>query len=81
MDWAEARVILEDGETVWLDALPTAPLRAPYSTDVPFSFRYAGQPSGGFLDGWKLVRDKNILDDDRTELVTTYTDPPTGLQV
>ena len=81
VDWAEARVILEDGETVWLDALPTAPLRAPYSTDVPFSFRYAGQPSGGFLDGWKLVRDKNILDDDRTELVTTYTDPTTGLQV
>ena len=36
VDWAEARVILEDGETVWLDELPTAPLRAPYSTDAPF---------------------------------------------
>ena len=81
VDWAEARVILEDGETVWLDALPTAPLRASYSTDAPFSFRYAGQPSGDFLDGWKLERDKRALDEDRTELVTTYTDPSTGLQV
>ena len=81
VDWAEARVNLDDGETVWLDDLPTAPLRASYSTDAPFSFRYAGQPSGDFLDGWKLERDKRALDEDRTELTTTYTDPSTGLQV
>ena len=81
VDWAEARVILEDGETVWLDELPTAPLRAPYASDAPFSFRYAGKSSSEILDDWKCERGENVLDDDRTELVTTYTDPSTGLQV
>ena len=33
-----------------------------------------------FLDGWKLERTERVLDDERTELVTTYTDPSTGLQ-
>ena len=81
VDWAEARVILEDGETVWLDELPTAPLRAPYSADSPFSFIYAGGASSEFLKTWNLERSTKVLDEERTELVTTYTDPSTGLQV
>ena len=81
VDWAEARVILEDGETVWLDQLPTAPLRAAYATDAPFSFRYAKKSSSDFLDAWNLERSTKELDEERTELVTTYSDPSTGLQV
>ena len=56
------------GETVWLDELPTAPLRAPYSTDAPFSFNYAGGTSGNFLDAWYIERTSKVLDEERTEL-------------
>ena len=80
-DWAEARVVLADGKTVWLGDLPTGPLRAPYSTEVPFSFRYGDRPSSDLLRTWEFERSSRRVDDHRSEHTLTYTDPKTGLVV
>ena len=80
-DWAEARVVLVDGRTIWLGDLPTGPLRAPYSTEVPFSFRYGDRPSSDLLTTWELQRGSRRVDDQRSEHTLTYTDPRTGLVV
>jgi len=39
-NWADARVTLADGQSVWLDELPVGPLPAACSTEPPFSFQY-----------------------------------------
>ena len=38
-DWAEAQVILTDGNTINLRDLPVGPLPEPFTSEVPFSFR------------------------------------------
>jgi hypothetical protein len=80
-DWVEARVVLADGRTIWLGDLPTGPLRAPYSTEVPFSFRYGGRPSSDLLRTWEFERSSRPLDDQRSEHTLTYVDPKSGLVV
>ena len=80
-DWADARVTLADGKTVWLGDLPTGPLRAPFTAEVPFSFRYGDQPSSYLLKMWEFNRSSRRLDDNRTEHTLTYTDPKSGLVV
>ena len=80
-DWAEARVTLADGKTVWLGDLPTGPRRAPLSAEVPFSFRYGDRPSSYLLKMWELNRSSRRLDENRTEHTLTYTDPKSGLVV
>lgn len=79
--WANARVTLENGKTVWLGDLPITPLNRGFSVAPPFSFTYAGKPSAEFLGSWKLERSVQRLDDDRTRHILTYTDPKTGLVV
>ncbi len=80
-DWADAKVVLADGATVWLGDLPLGgPPHAP-STDPPFSFTYAGKPSAELLKTWDLKRGVRKLDDQRTEHTLVYTDPKTGLAV
>ena len=80
-DWAEARVVLADGRTVWLGDLLTGPLGAPYSTAVPFSFRYGERPSSDLLRIWEFERSSRRVDDHRAEHTLIYTDPKTGLVV
>ena len=80
-DWAHARVTLVDGSTVWLGDLPVAPLPEAITTEAPFSFVYGDQPSSELLTGWTLDRGKRKLDENRTKLTLSYTDPKTGLQV
>ena len=79
--WANARVTLENGKTVWLGDLPIAPLHLAFTSAPPFSFIYAGKPSKDFLAGWKFERTVRRLDAQRTKYVLTYTDPKTGLEV
>jgi alpha-galactosidase len=54
-DWAEARVVLRDGDALWLADLPLddnrSGLAAP--SGQPFSFIYDGKPSADLLKGWK----------------------------
>ena len=80
-DWADARVTLADGRTVWLGDLPTGPLRAPFSAGAPFSFRYGERSSGYLLKTWESGHSSRPLDDSRTEHTLTYTDPQSGLVV
>lgn len=80
-DWADARVTLADGTTLWLGDLPTGPLRAPLTTDVPFSFRYGDRSSSYLLKLWENDRSSHRIDDHKTERTLTYTDPRSGLVV
>jgi alpha-galactosidase len=80
-DWADAQVTLADGSKLWLADLPLGPLAGAFSTEEPFSFRYAGKDSSELLKNWRLQRSSRKLDANRTEQVVTYTDPQTGLMV
>jgi alpha-galactosidase len=81
-DWADARVVLKDGEEVWLGDLPLiSAQRRPYDTERFFAFTYDGIPSSEFLASWKLERAQRQLDALRTEHTLIYTDPKTGLSV
>ncbi len=79
--WANARVTLENGHTLWLGDLPIAPLNRSFSTSPPFAFTYGGKPSAEFLRTWELHRSSQPLDAQRTEYDLTYTDRKTGLVV
>jgi len=81
-DWAEARVELENGATIWLADLPLCGQRTDrYTTDPFIAFTYGGRPSSEFLASWPLDRASRELDEARTEHTLTYTDPDTGLVV
>ncbi len=79
--WADARVTLEDGRTVWLDELPVAPLAGPFTAEPPFSFTYGGRASADLLKEWTVERTSRPLDPRRTEHTARYRDPQTGLVV
>jgi alpha-galactosidase len=81
VDWADARVTLEDGSSLWLADLPMGPLPASYSIEPPFSFRYGGRPSSELLKSWDLKRSRRDLDSNRTEYTVVYRDSQTGLAV
>jgi alpha-galactosidase len=81
-DWAEAKVTLQNGTTLWLADLPLlTSARVPWSNDPPFSFLYDGQPSAKLLKDWNLVRSSKPLDAQRTQYTLTWTEPQHGLQV
>jgi len=81
-DWAEARITLADGRTVWLDELPTPLGPSVVEVAAPFfSFTYGGRPSSQLLKTWKVERTSKKLDDARTQRTIVYTDPATGLIV
>jgi alpha-galactosidase len=80
-DWADARVTLSDGKTVWLGDLPFLAQPDEVSTEPPFSFVYGDRPSSGLLRTWKLKRASRTIDARRTGHSLTWTDPATRLQV
>ena len=81
-DWADAKVVLADGKTVWLGDLPIVGAECDAYTNEPVcSFTYNGVPSAEFLSNWKIERSSRKLDDQKTERTVTYTDPKTGLVV
>ena len=81
-DWAEAKVVLEDGREIWLgDMQQIGPRRAPYTAEPFFSFVYGERSSADFLNSWKLVRTSTPLENSRREHQIVYDDAETGLQV
>ena len=77
-DWAEARVVLNDGSEVWLDDLARL---AVVSDELPFSFVYGGRPSSELLKSWtKSVKDETI-NAGTFQRTLTLTDPVTHLEV
>jgi len=49
--------------------------------NLPFSFVYDGRPSAAFLSSWTEKKEIAKLDEHRTRVTTTRTDPATGLEV
>ena len=81
-DWADARITLADGRTMWLDELPMPRGSVVAEAGAPFfSFTYGGQPSAQLLATWHVNRAAKRLDDKRTEWSIVYRDPKTGLEV
>ena len=81
-DWADAYMITEGGEKLYLDELDFLEnASGPYSVDVPFSFCYGGQKSQDILSDWECTRSQRILDEQRKEYTVCYLDPVTGLSV
>lgn len=75
-DWADARVLLNDGTTAWADED-----RIPFLTGAPpFSFVYDGAPSSSFLLTCTRSSDHHE-DQNRTTQMTSWTDGRTGLRV
>ena len=77
-DWCDARVMLEDGEEVWLDTLNPS---GADTSSLPFSFVYGGRSSRDFLSAWPMTVAEKPLDDQATERTLTFTDPETKLEV
>jgi alpha-galactosidase len=81
-DWADAKVTLSDGRTIWLADMDLVDRREPALDTKPFySFVYDGQPSAQFLGAWNLKREVKEIDSGRTKYTLTYTDPKPGLKV
>jgi alpha-galactosidase len=77
-NWADARVVLQDGTTLWLDDLAR---QAFPTSDLPFSFVYDGRPSGELLPQWLREVQSERLNATQSRHVLTLTDPDTRLQV
>lgn len=80
-DWADARVTCADGTVLWLGDLPLDTRRGPYTADLPFSFVYNGRPSAELLQAWQFKRETHRLDENREQIILTWLDPATGLEV
>ncbi|MGZ5505420.1 MAG: NPCBM/NEW2 domain-containing protein [Limisphaerales bacterium] len=81
-DWAEAKVVLEDGRELWLgDMTLREGVPVPVSTEPPFSFIYDGKSSSELLKTWAVQRSFRMLDRTRTERTLIWTDPQSVLQV
>jgi alpha-galactosidase len=77
-DWADARVVLEDGTELWLDDLAKS---VELPAGLPFSFTYGGRPSADLLPTWKREVTDEEIDATRRRRTLTLTDPETGLEV
>jgi len=80
-DWASARAALADGREVAIGDLPIEGERSAFTTELPFSFTYGGRPSAELLKTWKLTRSARKVGEVKTEYVSEYSDPETGLVV
>ncbi len=80
-DWADAKVVYEDGTEQYLSDLSINQGDAkPITSDPIFSFDYDGKNSREFLDSWNLKREQKPLDANRTQHTLSYTDPQTNLE-
>ena len=77
-DWADAKIVLEDGSELWLDDIARQMTPA---GGLPFSFVYGGKHSSEFINEWKReVKDERV-GDTKNRRTLTLTDPNTGLEV
>ncbi len=80
-DWAEAFVMLESGEKMWLDEMQLTGKAAGLSTAIPFSFTYGGKASAELLPAWKRSQARLPAKPGREAHAVTWADPTTGLEV
>lgn len=77
-DWGDARVILANGATLWLDELA---LSAPHLNQPPFSFVYGGKPSAELIGTWEQSVEDDAAGPDQRRRTLTLRDSQTGLEV
>jgi len=79
-DWADAQIVTQSGKTMWLDEFNfgVVPRR---KNLFPFSFVYGGAQSDDLLPQWRHRETTRKLDENRTAVVKTWTDPGTRLTV
>lgn len=77
-DWADAKVIFQDGSEAWLDDIgrQAAPVGG-----LPFSFVYDGKHSSEFINDWKREIQDEQLSETTLRRLVTLTDPSSGLEV
>lgn len=80
-DWAEASVMTESGERLWLDDLAVIAKGTGFAPAIPFSFTYGGTPSADLLGSWKRTQAKAAPEGGRERHTVTWTDRATGLDV
>lgn len=79
-DWADAKITLANGKTIWLADLPMGGGPAVVDPQTPpFSFTYGGKPSSELLKTWKVDRTSQEIDSQRVQHTITYRDPATNL--
>lgn len=80
-NWADAKVVLDDGSELWLGDLPMRTAGSPsITTAPPFSFMYGGQPSSELVAKWKVER-ATVETPVSREHTLTFIDPATKLIV
>ncbi|MBN2295551.1 MAG: NPCBM/NEW2 domain-containing protein [Pirellulales bacterium] len=77
-DWADAKVVFEDGSELWLDDL--ARDWTSFSK-LPFSFVYGGKPSSELIGKWKRSVEEKEIDATRRLRTLVLSDPESGLEV
>jgi len=77
-DWADARVVLQDGSEIWLDDLAN---QWQIGADLPFSFVYDGKHSSEFISDWRRETQEEEIDPTKRRRTLTLTDPNTGLEI
>ncbi|MBI2298618.1 MAG: alpha-galactosidase [Armatimonadetes bacterium] len=76
-DWADIRVVCDDGTVVWLDDLARQWTRG---GELAFSFVYGGKPSAELLPAWRRELSEQTVPGGVVRTLT-LTDPATGLEV
>jgi len=77
-NWADARVVFEDGSEAWLDDMAR---KAALAVSLPFSFVYGGKRSGELVTGWKRDAWDDAEQGSAQVRTVTLNDPDTGLEV
>ncbi|MEI6390322.1 MAG: NPCBM/NEW2 domain-containing protein [Verrucomicrobiota bacterium] len=77
-DWADAKVVLQDGSELWLDDIAR---QATPAGGLPFSFVYGGKHSSELINEWKREVNAEKVSDTINRRTLILTDPTTGLEV
>jgi len=77
-DWADARVVLDDGKEVWLDELAR---ESRPQGGLPFSFVYDGQPSSKLMGDWQWTVENGCVEKGRQCRTLILADPKTLLEI
>ena len=79
-DWAEARLLLKEGKTMWLDEMKLAEPAAWLSGEVPISFTCGGKSSRDLLPKWdRTTHDGH--DARGSQKTVSWQDPETGMRM
>ena len=81
--WADAKVTLADGRTVWVGDLPITDGQADivYTKEPPFSFRYGDKTFAELLPLLARESKSTRLDDARMQHELRFREPETGLEI